>query len=135
MKGWFITAAIGVALFAASAALLAGSLWLITEFVDDKEVRLAAAFVFGLAFLLTIISAIVAAFRAMELTNPKSPLGLPEGSIRAIIALVLILIFVVLSVYLVGPEAETVGESETETGGSEGEATGESGAETGGSEA
>jgi hypothetical protein len=64
-------------------------------------VRLVAGFVFGLAFLLSIISGIVAAFHALDLTSSKSAFGLPEGSIRAIIALVLILIFVVMAVYLV----------------------------------
>lgn len=81
--------------------MFVGSLWVITEFVDDKEVRLAAAFVFGLAFLLSIISGIVAAFHALELTSPKSAFGLPEGSIRAIIALILVLIFVVMSIYMI----------------------------------
>ncbi len=81
--------------------MLVSSLWVLTEFVDDKEVRLAAAFVFGLAFLLSIISGIVAAFHALELTSPKSAFGLPEGSVRAIIALVLILIFVVMAIYLI----------------------------------
>jgi hypothetical protein len=101
MKRWFVTPAIGVALFAASAAIFVGSLWVITEFVEDKEVLLATAFVFGLAFLLAIIAGIVASFHALELTSPKSAFGLPEGSIRAIIALVLILIFVVMAIYLV----------------------------------
>jgi hypothetical protein len=101
MKQWLLPAAVGVGLFAASAAVFAGSLWLITEFVDDREVRLATAFVFGLAFLLSIIAAIVAAFHAMELTSPTSAFGLPEGSIRAIIALILVLIFVLMSIYLV----------------------------------
>jgi hypothetical protein len=101
LKRWFFTAAVGVALFAASAAVLMGSLWVITQLVDDKEVRLAAAFVVGLAFLLSIIAGIVAAFHALEFTSPRSAFGLPEGSIRAIIALILILIFVVMGIYLV----------------------------------
>jgi hypothetical protein len=75
-------------------------LWLLTEFVDDTEVRVAGAFVFGLAFLLTIIAGIVAAFHALDLTSPKSAFGLPEGSIRAIIALILLLVFVLMSIYL-----------------------------------
>jgi lipoprotein-anchoring transpeptidase ErfK/SrfK len=100
--------AAGVVLFVATAAVLVGSLWAVTEFVDDKEVRLAAAFVFGLAFLLAVISGIVAAFSALQLTSPKTALGLPEGSIRAIIALVLVLIFVVMAIYMI--EAVFLGE-------------------------
>jgi hypothetical protein len=103
---------VGVLLFLATAAILVGSLWAVTEFVDDREVRLAAAFVFGLAFLLSVISGIVAAFSAMQLTSPKSALGLPEGSIRAIIALVLVLIFVVMAIYMI--EAVFLGEDTTD---------------------
>jgi hypothetical protein len=51
--------------------------------------------------LLSVIALIVGAFHALQLTSPKSAFGLPEGSIRAIIALVLILIFVVMAIYLV----------------------------------
>src|SRR6266540_6305215 len=101
MRGWLITAAVGFAVFAASAAVLVGALWVINAYVDDKELRLIATFVVGLAFVLSIIAGIVAAFHALELTSPKSAFGLPEGSIRAIIALVLVLIFVVMGIYLV----------------------------------
>ena len=86
LKRWLLTAAAVLLLFAVSAAALAGSLWLISELVNDKEARLVVAFVFGLAFLLTVISGIVAALHALELTSPKSAFGLPAGSIRAIIA-------------------------------------------------
>jgi len=95
------TGVAGVVFFSLGALALAGSLWLISHVTDDKDVTLAAAFVFGLAFLLTIISGIVAALHALELTSPTSAFGLPAGSIRAIIALVLILIFVTMGVYLV----------------------------------
>jgi hypothetical protein len=92
---------VGVLLFAASAAVLVLSLWGITDHVGGRETRLVAAFVVALAFLLFLIAGIVAAFHALELTNPRAAFGLPEGSIRAIIALVLILIFVVMAIYLV----------------------------------
>src|SRR5205807_3929303 len=43
---------------------------------------------------------VAAGFSAMKLTDPKQALGLPEGSIRAMIALVLIMIFIIFGIYL-----------------------------------
>lgn len=114
LKNWFLTAGAGVILFVATAAVLIGAVWAVNEVDVNPEIQLATVFIFGLAFLLTIISGIVAAFSALRLTSPKSALGLPEGSIRAIIALVLVLIFIVMAIYLIeavfleddpGPEA------------------------------
>jgi hypothetical protein len=100
LKLWVVTALVGVALFVAAGAVLVGSLWVVNEVVEDREARLAAVFVLGLAFILTVISGIVAAFSALRLTSMKTALGLPEGSIRAIIALLLILIFILMAIYL-----------------------------------
>jgi hypothetical protein len=100
-RTWLFTALAGVALFLATAAVLIGAVWAIGEIGADPDIKLATVFIFGLAFLLTIISGIVASFSALKLTNPRTALGLPEGSIRAIIALVLVLIFVVLAIYLI----------------------------------
>ena len=97
---WAKTTGVVLVLLVGATALLVGALWAIGEVVDDREVLLAATFVLGLAFLLAVISGIVATFAQLKLTDPKTALGLPEGSIRAIIALVLVLIFVLLAVYL-----------------------------------
>ena len=109
LRTWLGTAAAGAILFVALGGAFIGALWAVSEFVGDRDVRTAAAFVFGLAFLLSVISGIVAAFSALRLTNPKAALGLPEGSIRAIIALVLVLIFIVMAIYLI--ESVFVGEA------------------------
>jgi hypothetical protein len=98
---WLGTAAAGVVLFAAATGVFVAALWAVSEFVTDHDLRTVAAFVFALVFLLAVISGIVAAFSALRLTDPRRALALPEGSIRAIIALVLVLIFVVMAIYLV----------------------------------
>lgn len=99
-REWIATAIGSILIFVAATAIFVAALWVVNEAVDDREVKLAAAFIFGLAFLLSVIASIVAAFAALKLTSPQSALGLPEGSIRAIIALVLVLIFVLMAVYL-----------------------------------
>lgn len=48
-----------------------------------------------------MVGALVAMFDGLRLTSRQSALALPEGSVRALIALALILIFVVIGVYVV----------------------------------
>ena len=107
----------GALLFAIASGGFVAAVWATTALVDDPELKLAAVFVVGLGFLLAVIAGVVAWFSALKLTSPRSALGLPEGSIRAIVALVLILIFVVMAIYLVeavyvgpnaNPDAENV---------------------------
>ena len=43
---------------------------------------------------------VAAGFAELNLANPNRALGLPEGSVRALIALFLIMIFIIVSVYL-----------------------------------
>ena len=100
MLKWFVSGLLGLVAFGAAAALFIGALWAVSEITTSNQTRLAATFVLGIAFILLVISAIVAAFAALKLTSQQSALGLPEGSIRAIIALVLILVFVVMGIYL-----------------------------------
>jgi hypothetical protein len=58
---------------------------------------LAIGGVIVLVLMLTIVAAI---FWFLDLTNKNQAMGLPEGSIRAVIALSLIVLFAILSVYL-----------------------------------
>jgi PASTA domain len=101
LVGWGLAAGLGVVLFAGATGAFVAALWLVMKLVDDTTIQLVAAFVFGLAYSLAIVATIVAAFAALRLTSPQKALGLPEGSIRAIIAITLILVFVIMSIYLV----------------------------------
>jgi hypothetical protein len=64
----------------------------------------------GFVVLLMTIAITVALFRALGLQAPSSPLGLPEGTVAALIALVLILLFgmVGIFVFLNGADYRTV---------------------------
>lgn len=54
----------------------------------------------GVALLLIALALVAVVFNALGLDDQKQALGLPEGSIRAVIALALVVLFAILSVYL-----------------------------------
>jgi len=64
------------------------------------EVQMGVIIVMSVVILMTLLFAISSGFSAIDLSDRGQALGLPEGSIRAMIALVLIMIFVILSIYL-----------------------------------
>lgn len=64
------------------------------------EVRLPVLAIGGVIALLVVIAMVAGAFTLFNLANPNEALGLPEGSVRAIIALSLIVLFAILTIYL-----------------------------------
>jgi hypothetical protein len=97
-----------------SVAVLVGGAVLLAEADVDTAVAMTIVFLLGLIVLVAIIGMLVIGFRSVGLSSNKQALGLPEGSIRALLALILVLSFVFTSIYLVervflqdgpGPEA------------------------------
>jgi hypothetical protein len=66
----------------------------------DTEIRTSILVVGSIAVLMIVLFIIAFGFRFIELADAKQALGLPEGSIRAMIALILIMIFIIFGVYL-----------------------------------
>jgi hypothetical protein len=64
------------------------------------EVKLPIIAIAGVFLLLGALAIVSVAFSLFELSDKTQALGLPEGSIRAVIALSLIVLFAILSVYL-----------------------------------
>ncbi len=54
----------------------------------------------GLIVLILLLTVVAMIFSVLGLTNKDQAMGLPEGSIRAVIALSLIILFTILSVFL-----------------------------------
>jgi hypothetical protein len=54
----------------------------------------------GVFVLLTTLGLLAAGFATLQLANEKQPLALPEGSIRAVIALMLVVLFTIISIFL-----------------------------------
>jgi hypothetical protein len=81
--------------------LLAGA-WLMRDQLHqlDDAIRLPLLVIAGLVSLIALLAVMAIAFKTVGLANQTQALGLPEGTVRAVIALSLILIFAVITVYL-----------------------------------
>lgn len=66
------------------------------------EIVLPMMLLAGIVTLIAILGIAVSLFAALGLATPTEAFGLPEGSVRAVIALGLILIFALTSVFLYG---------------------------------
>lgn len=86
--------------FLASILGFAIIVWIVEE--QSPEVSLPILLVASIVALLAALSSMVAVFTSLRLANPDFALGLPEGTVRAVIALSLILIFMTTSTFLSG---------------------------------
>jgi hypothetical protein len=92
-----------VLLILIAVCLVAGVAFIMTQeqlFQGSNEARIGALIVLGVSLLLALLFIVAAGFKMMGLANRDGALGLPEGSIRALIALLLILIFIMMGIYL-----------------------------------
>jgi hypothetical protein len=67
---------------------------------DNQTIALPLLLITGVVIYLGALAALVVVFRRQGLANRNYALGLPDGSIRAIIALSLILLFAILAIFL-----------------------------------
>jgi hypothetical protein len=83
---------------AALASLPFSVVYLASKQAAYTDVLFPLLLVAGVVALVLVVAVLVGLFKRMGLTNAAYPLGLPNGSISAIIALMLILVFAMLSV-------------------------------------
>jgi len=88
-----------IALLGAAVGLVVGVCFLFQNQEGDA-VRLPVLAIGGVIALLVVIALVAGAYTLFNLANPAEALGLPEGSVRAIIALSLIVLFAILTIYL-----------------------------------
>jgi len=88
------------------AAIVAGLIWL-PEPSRKPEILMGLVIVLTVSTMILLLFIIAAAFAALKLTDPRQALGLPDGSIRALIALLLIMIWISLSIYLFNQIADS----------------------------
>jgi len=86
--------------FLGTLGLLAGAGRILGD-VHEQEVKLPLLIVVAVVGLLGSISLVVIAFAIFRLVDRTQALGLPDGSVRAIIALMLIVLFATMTVFLV----------------------------------
>jgi hypothetical protein len=89
----------GIALLGAAVGLVVGVYFLFQN-QPDNAVRLPVLAIGGVIALLVVIALVAGAYTLFGLANPAEALGLPEGSVRAVIALSLIVLFAILTIYL-----------------------------------
>jgi hypothetical protein len=67
---------------------------------EEGNGSLALLAIGGVVVLILLLTAVAMVFQILGLTDASQAMGLPEGSIRAVIALSLIVLFAILSVFL-----------------------------------
>ena|ERR1700734_2303202 len=67
---------------------------------SQTEMIMGIVVVTAISALMTLLYILAVGFKFMKLADPKQALGLPDGSIRAMIALILIMVFVMFGIYL-----------------------------------
>jgi hypothetical protein len=95
----------GAKILTAFAALTAVILlWLVfsglKELIPAAERGLPLIAIGGVVVLVLLLTAVTTMYSILDLTNKDQAMGLPEGSIRAVIALSLIVLFAILSIFL-----------------------------------
>lgn len=67
---------------------------------DSPEASLSLVFVAAAVVLILVVSALSIVLRRLGLVDGEEPMGLPRGSIRAVIALLLIMLFFIAAIFL-----------------------------------
>lgn len=88
-----------VTLVAVPGAMVVAVRWLKHSDFLQPEILVPIALIIGLVGLITALSAMVAVFVRAGVVNKDEALGFPSGSVRALIALLLILMFAILAVF------------------------------------
>lgn len=99
---WLAGGLAGLAVVGMVVLMLTLRLWLSDKLLQRPELVLPLFAVLGVIALFATLSIVAVAFAAVNLTDKSHALGLPEGSVRAAIALSLIVIFVISAVFLYG---------------------------------
>ena len=94
-KHWFAIAA-GVLLITGASFLYKSDVFA----TKDVFVQISGIVLFGLGLTVTMFAVLAIVFSFLNLDNANMALGLPDGSIRALLAFSLVLIFVCLATFL-----------------------------------
>jgi hypothetical protein len=99
-KLWFAFAISALGLLGSVVVPVCFMVW--TDKGQNPVVSLTVLALGGVLALIAILALIATTFSALNLTDRSQALGLPEGTIRAVIALSLIMIFVISALFLFG---------------------------------
>lgn len=99
--GWYILSAIVIIII----PLLMMKLGL----VGREELYIGVLVVVAISILMVLLFIMTAAFARLGLADPTQALGLPQGSVRSMIALILLLVFIIVGIYVFRTVAGTSG--------------------------
>jgi hypothetical protein len=95
---WFKLFIGGAGLVIAAVVVFTG--WYIWHSAGGLEVTLPLIIIIGVVVLLIVLGLVTVCFSVLNLANAGQPLGLPEGSVRAVIALMLLVLFAIVAIFL-----------------------------------
>lgn len=90
--GWYIASAIVIIII----PLLMMKLGLFGR----EELYIGMLIVVAISILMVLLFIMTAAFARLGLADPTQALGLPQGSVRSMIALILLLVFIIVGIYV-----------------------------------
>jgi hypothetical protein len=96
-KWWLLSFGVGLLIIM---LFLMYHLGAFSVFQDSEATRLGAVVMIGLGLVIILLAALVIIYSVLDIANKDQALGLPEGSVRALLALSLVLVFVLLSAFL-----------------------------------
>ena len=103
MAGIFAVALVGIAMATLGVIMFSNPHTFLSY---GRESTLAIVVIVGTFVLLSTLTVVAVVFSSLNMGDKNQALGLPEGSVRAIIALSLIIIFVIMAVFMfqgIGP--------------------------------
>jgi len=68
--------------------------------VVPEQVFVGMQIVLGVGILLVLLMIVAIVYARLDLADPKQALGLPEGTVRALIALILLLVFIICGLWI-----------------------------------
>jgi hypothetical protein len=75
--------------------------------LQGPELQLPLVVIVGVVVLLVTLALVAVSFSALSLSDKAQALALPEGSVRAVIALMLLVVFAIVAIYLYGSIASS----------------------------
>ena len=81
-------------------AVLYAFVWALSGANVSKDMSLPILMIVAVVLVLVVLAVVAVGFSMLGLTDKTQALALPEGSVRAVIAVTLIVLFGILSIYL-----------------------------------
>src|SRR5579862_4739989 len=100
LNQWLLLASGVVLLFVVGLALKSAGLFSVFSNGPESATSLSVVVLLGLALIVVLMIALAIVYSVLDLTVKSEALGLPEGSVRALIAFSLVTIFVLMAAFL-----------------------------------